>query len=212
MFRRLGPLKVTLGGGFVKVSSCLLPLNRFFAVVAPLVTFTLLLSLLVPASLHAQGLSGMKGTVTDSSGAVVPDATVTVKNDATNVVHTAITTSQGTYYITDLIPGAYTVKIEKAGFETSVLSGVNVLVSQTATADTTLVTGATSSTVEVVAPSITLQTDEPNLGTVIQNTIVQEVPNIIGGGRDRQIDSLLFLAPGVTGSSFSHRINGGIDF
>ena len=165
-----------------------------------------------PSSLHAQGLSGLTGTVTDQSGAVVPEAKVTVTNNSTSIVHTAVTTSQGTYFITDLIPGAYTVRIERQGFQTAVFENVNVFVSQTATADAVLRTGIETTTVEVTAPSITLQTDEPNLGTVIQSTILEEVPTFIGGGRDRQIDSYLFLVPGVTGSSFSHRINGGVDF
>ncbi len=171
-----------------------------------------LLFFFIPSLLHAQGLSGMTGTVTDQSGAVVPEAKVTVTNNSTSIVHTAVTTSQGTYFITDLIPGAYTVRIEKQGFQTAVFENVNVFVSQTATADAVLRTGVETTTVEVTAPSITLQTDEPNLGTVIQSTILEEVPTFIGGGRDRQIDSYLFLVPGVTGSSFSHRINGGVDF
>ena len=171
-----------------------------------------LLALWMSQLAQAQGLSGITGTITDQTGAVVPDAKVTVTNNATNVVHTALTTSQGAYFITDVNPGTYTVKVEKAGFETAVVQNVNVFVSQTATADAVLQTGSTATTVEVVAPTITLQTDEPNLGTVIQNTILEEVPTFIGGGRDRQIDSFLFVAPGVTGSSFSHRINGGIDF
>src|SRR5580693_8512924 len=112
-----------------------------------------MLLLFLPAGLSAQGLSGITGTVTDPSGAVVPDAKVTVTNDATNVVHTALTTSQGTYFITDLVPGAYTVKIEKDGFKTEVLHAVNVFVSQTATADAALSTGTTNTTVEVTAPS-----------------------------------------------------------
>jgi hypothetical protein len=171
-----------------------------------------LMLVLAPSELRAQGLSGVTGTVTDASGAVVADARVTVTNTATNIVHTAVTTSQGTYFITDLIPGTYKVKVEKDGFKTAVLEGVGVFVSQTATADTVLETGSTTTTVEVTSPSITLQTDEPNLGTVIQSTIIEEVPTFIGGGRDRQIDSFLFLAPGVTGSAFSHRINGGVDY
>src|SRR2546427_11035691 len=128
-----------LGGG---------PNNRLF--VAAFVIALLLLSF--SAGLRAQGLSGMTGTVTDESGAVVPDAAVTVTNTATNIVHKAVTTSQGSFYITDLIPGTYTVKFEKAGFQTAVLAGVNVYVSQTATADATLKTGATTTTLEVTAP------------------------------------------------------------
>jgi hypothetical protein len=168
--------------------------------------------------MRAQGLSGITGTVTDESGAVVPEAKVTVMNVATNVVHTAITTGAGTYFITDLNPGTYTVKIEKEGFQTQVVSAVNVYANQSATANATLKTGATAITVEVTAPAITLQTDEPQLGTVIQNELVNEIPTLIGGGpgnvgsRDRQIDDYLFLTPGVSGGEFEHRINGGIGY
>jgi len=169
-------------------------------------------ALLQTQSANAQGLSGMTGTITDQSGASVPDAKVTVLNKNTNVVRTSTTSSQGSFFITDLIPGTYSVKVEKTGFQTATIPEINVYASQTATADVTLQTGSAADMVEVIAPTITLQTDEPTLGTVIQSTIVQEVPNFIGGGRDRQIDSFLFLAPGVTGGAFSHRINGGIDF
>nr|MDQ2711116.1 hypothetical protein [Acidobacteriota bacterium] len=57
-----------------------------------------------------------------------------------------------------------------------------------------------------------LDTSAPTLNTTIENKVVQELPNVVSGGRGRQIDSLIFLAPGVTGSTFSHRINGGVDF
>ena len=166
----------------------------------------------------AQGLSGISGTVTDSSGGVVADASVTVTNNATNVSTVAATTSAGTYVITDLIPGIYTVRIEKAGFSTGVLSEVHVDVSRTTNGDLTLKTGSTTDTVEVVAQQIALETTQPQLGTVIENKLVSDIPTLIGGGpgnigaRDRQIDDYLFLAPGVQGGEFSHRINGGVDF
>jgi len=168
--------------------------------------------------LQAQGLSGISGTVTDSSGAVVPDAQVTVTNVATNVASTATTTSAGTYFITDLIPGTYTVKVEKPGFSVGVLSSVHVDVSRTTNGDIALKTGTTTETVEVVAQEIALEATQPQLGTVIENRLVADVPTLIGGGpgnigaRDRQIDDYLFLAPGVQGGEFSHRINGGVDF
>jgi len=63
------------------------------------------LLLLLPSNLPAQGLSGITGTVSDPSGAVVPGAKVTVSNTATNISTSAVTTSAGTYTVTDLIPG-----------------------------------------------------------------------------------------------------------
>ena len=177
-----------------------------------------LLLFLGPSLLRAQGLSGIAGTVTDPSGAVVPDAKVTATNDATGVSSQTTTTSAGTYTLTDLIPGTYTVRIEKAGFAARLLKGVHVDVSRSTAADADLTTGTASETVEVVAQEIALETTQPQLGTVIENKIVEEVPILIGGGpgnigaRDRQIDDYLFIAPGVQGGEFSHRINGGVDF
>src|SRR5947209_2564999 len=135
-----------------------------------------LLLLFSSALVFAQGLSGISGTVTDTSDAVVPDAKVTVTNIATNVSTTAVTTSAGTYIVTDLIPGTYTVKIEKAGFSTGVLSEVHVDVSRTTNGDLTLKTGATTDTVEVVAQQSALETTQPHLGTVIENKLVSDIP------------------------------------
>src|SRR4030095_15498104 len=82
-----------------------------------LIAFLILIS---PQRAHAQALSGMTGTVTDNSGAVVPGANVTVTNDDTGVARHAVTTSVWGYSVTDLIPGTYTVKFDKAGFQTAV--------------------------------------------------------------------------------------------
>jgi len=168
-------------------------------------------TLLLPHA-GAQALSGIQGSVTDSTGAVVPEATVTVTNDATNVASHAVTTSAGTYTITDLIPGTYTVKVEKSGFATWVSKGVIVDPGgKQSSADAVLKTGSATETVEVIASSISLETSQPELGAVVENKVLEELPNQIGG-LGRQIDNFLFLTPGVTGDSFSHRINGGLDF
>jgi len=168
-------------------------------------------TLLLPRA-GAQALSGIQGSVTDSTGAVVPEATVTVTNNATNVASHAVTSSAGTYTITDLIPGTYTVKVEKGGFATWVSKGVIVDPGgKQSNADAILKTGTATETVEVVASSISLETSQPELGAVVENKVLEELPNQIGG-LGRQIDNFLFLTPGVTGDSFSHRINGGLDF
>jgi hypothetical protein len=82
--------------------------------------------------------------------------------------------------------------------------------------DAVLSTGSVSESVEVTAQAITLETEQPELGTTIENKVVTELPNRVGdngvGPRGRQIDNFLFLAPGVQGNAFSHRINGGVDF
>jgi hypothetical protein len=165
----------------------------------------------VPAAL-AQTLSSITGTVTDSSGSLVQNAKVTATNDATAVSKTVVTSSAGTYTITDVIPGIYTVKVENPGFEISVHNGVGVEVAKAATVDATLMAGSTSQTVEVTESAIALDTTQPNLNTTLENEVVKELPNQIEGGRGRQVDAFVFLAPGVTGGTFSKRINGGVDF
>ncbi len=179
--------------------------------IAGLLAVCLFLLLSAGARLHAQALAGLAGTVTDASGAVVPGAKVTITNDGTKVATSATSSSAGTYNVTGLVPGTYTIKIEAKGFQTSSLNSVNVAVGQTATENAVLETGQSSQTVNVTASAIALNTVAPSLDTTIQNQVVQALPVEISG-RGRQIDSFIFLAPGVTGSSFSHRINGGVDF
>jgi hypothetical protein len=186
------------GGGF-KVA-------RFLVALA--VGFLLLSS---PSGLRAQALSGINGTVTDPSDVPVSDAKVIVTNTDTGVSRATETSSAGTYYITDLIPGPYTVKIEKPGFKTSVQNNVIVQAGTQSTANASLQLGNVAETIEVTASEISLQTEEPRPSTTIQEALVNDLPVLINGS-GRQIDSFLFLAPGVTGDSFSHRINGGLDF
>jgi hypothetical protein len=170
----------------------------------------LCLALVLPSQSGGQALSGINGTVTDASGAAVGGATVTITNVDTNVSRTAVTTTAGTYYVTDLIPGNYNVKVEKAGFKTFLQQKVNVVGGATSTADAVLQPGAVAQEVEVVAPSVALQTEQPQVGTTVTQTLTQSLPQLISG-ENRQIDQFIFLAPGVTGGGFSHRINGGVD-
>lgn len=173
-----------------------------------------LLVLAMSAGLYAQALSSITGTVTDATGAVVPNAKVTITNTATQVAKNTVTSSAGTYTVTDLIPGNYTVQVAIAGFQTAVHNGVLVDVGRPSTVDVALQTGAVTQSVEVVENVITLNTTDPELGTTIENKVVQNLPIELdeGDGRGRQIDSLMFLVPGVTGGGFSKRINGGVDF
>jgi len=169
-----------------------------------------LVLLVLPASIYGQAVSRINGEVTDQAGAVVPDAKVTVTNADTNVWKVTVTTSAGTYLVTDLIPGTYIVKVEKTGFKAFVSKNVVVAGGETATANATLSPGTIAETIEVTAPTVALQTEQPEIGTTITEALQQELPNLINGDF-RQIDSFIFLVPGVTGGGFSHRINGGVD-
>ena len=109
----------------------------------------------------AQSLSGIVGTVTDNAGATVAGGKVTAKNTATGVVSHAVTSSAGTYTITGLVPGPYSVTIAAAGFETSLHEDVIVSVAGQSTVNASLVPGAVDTTVQVTSNAITLETNEP---------------------------------------------------
>src|SRR5205807_9261227 len=181
--------------------------SRFWPAFALAVNLSLFLA---PANLHAQAVSRINGEVTDQAGAVVPEAKVTVTNVDTNVSQTTSTTSAGTYLVIDLIPGTYVVKIEKIGVKTFVSKNVAVVGGATSTVNGALVPGTVTETVEVTAPALALQTEQPEIGTTISETLSLELPQLISGN-NRQIDNFIFLTPGVTGGGFSHRINGGVD-
>ncbi len=183
--------------------------TSLFVLAAHLAVCLLLLS--APLRLDAQALSGVTGTVTDDSGAVIADAKVTVTNNSTNVVNSTVTSSAGTFTIIDLTPGSYTVSIEKVGLKTWVSRNVTVDVGRNTSVDAVMKAGDVTEKIEVTAESIALETTQPELSTLLETKVLEEIPNQING-LGRQIDNFLTLTPGVTGDSFSHRINGGLDF
>jgi hypothetical protein len=175
------------------------------------ITLTLCLAVLFPAvPSSAQVENGVSGTVTDSSGAVIPGATITVANDATGVTNKATTSSVGTFTVVGLNPGRYSVSVEAAGFKT-VQTSLTVEVAKLATVAFQMSPGATSETVSVKEGDVLLNTTSPALGTTLEPELVKNAPIEING-LARQIDSFMFLAPGVQGTTTSHNINGGVTF
>ena len=178
-----------------------------------------LLALIVPvclvvvgsATAHAQSSAGLTGTVLDPSGAVIPNASVTIVNEQTGVTQKTVSSSAGTFSVSGLTPDKYRVTVQAPSFRTAVENDVNIDISVTAVLTVTLSAGEASQTVEVTANSITLNTTSPQLGTTLEPAVVAALPAEVSG-RGRQIDSLQFTAPGTTGSTFSHRISGGVDF
>lgn len=161
--------------------------------------------------LHAQALGGVNGTVTDSNGASVAGATVTATDLSTHVLAHAVTSSVGTYTITALNPGHYDVSVEATGFKKGVQTGVTVEIAKQSAVNFQLAPGATSQTVQVAASAVSLNTEQPEIGTTLEPELVKAAPIEING-MARQIDSFVFLAPGVQGSTFAKNINGGVNF
>src|SRR5580698_7170111 len=138
---------------------------------------TLLFAISVP-SLMAQsaGTSGLTGTITDPSGAAIPNVTVTLTSNDTNQVRTAVTGVDGQYKFTLLPPGSYKVRFSSSGFKTSEVGSVNLNVTENPTLDRALEVGAQSEQVTVEATAETLQTSSSTLGTVVGGSTVTELP------------------------------------
>ncbi|HZD50261.1 MAG TPA: carboxypeptidase-like regulatory domain-containing protein, partial [Silvibacterium sp.] len=152
------------------------------AIFSPKTIFALILVLLIgtalPGSLKAQSLiSGdIVGTVTDQSGAIVPNASVTVTSKATGTVQSTTTNSSGSYRVPLLKPGDYTILVTAPGFEQASLSAA-VSASTTATADVKLTVGSAAQTVEVTAAAPLLHTEAADLSTTFSQQQVQSLPN-----------------------------------
>jgi hypothetical protein len=132
---------------------------------------------LVP-SLTAQsaGTAGLSGTITDPSGASVPNVTVTLTSSDTNQARTAITGPDGVYKFTLLPPGSYKVRFSATGFRTAEVSAVNLNVTESPVLNRSLEVGQQSDQVTVEAAAETLQTASSTLGTTVGTRTVTELP------------------------------------
>ena len=155
---------------------------------------TLLVIATLPASLMAQSLvSGdVTGTITDPTGAVLPNATVMLKSDSTGESRTTKTNSSGVYHISLLRPGSYSINVTAHGFSKTD-SNVSVTSGRTSTSDLKVSVGAASQTVEVSSSVAMVQADNADLSTTFGQSLVENMPN---GGND--LTYIAQAAPGVT--------------
>lgn len=123
----------------------------------------------------------ISGTVTDTSGAVIPGAKVVVTNTATNTAFTTNTTESGDYTAPSLSVGSYSVRVDKEGFKPSQVSNVTVNASASSRADVTLEVGSSQQVIEVQAQTAALQTEDAKAATTITNKLVDELPMVVGG-------------------------------
>ncbi len=163
----------------------------------------------------AQGLFGtISGVVTDSSGAVIPNATVKVTNVKTNVLTTLTTNNVGAYNATSLNPGVYNVQGEAKSFKTALVRDITLEVNANPKVDLVLVVGAITQVVEVNAEAPLLQSQQSSLGQTVNERLIDQLPTQSGAGRS--VYNLLFLTAGVSEQNASEdagnfdnlRING----
>jgi hypothetical protein len=167
---------------------------------------------LVAAPVMAQKTSGgLRGVVTDPTGAVLANIPVVITNTATGQERTATTNTQGEYTAPELPVGIYTVSVKAPNFKESVSSNVDVHTATTETLNIQLQMGSASEQVTVAASEVQVQTDSAALGDVVTGTQVRELP--LNG---RSFVQLTQLQPGVSfANSYDSKNKGllsGVDF
>ena len=152
-------------------------------------------SILLGSAAPAQYRAGIQGVVTDQTGAVVPDAKITLTSKETNISRTATTVANGVYTIPNLAPGRYTLTVEKEGFKKQLLQDVQVSAEQMQSVNVLLELGQISESL-TVTESVTplLDTESAQISGALTSREVQALPSF---GRDPF--QLLRLAPGVFG-------------
>ncbi len=170
-----------------------------------------LLILCLVLALAGQSITGtITGIVTDPSGAVIPNVTIVVINTETNSRATVSSGPEGNYVAPLLPRGAYRIEVSAGGFKRFVQDGIHLQVQQTARIDIQLAVGEVAESVLVTADAARIETENATLGKVVDNRAIVNLPL-----NSRNVYSLVFLTPGVTGSvgnnygDMRYSVNGG---
>lgn len=163
------------------------------------------LAILAPElALTQTATAQLSGRVTDTTGAAVPQAEVTVTNVGTDVSRVTRSNDSGVYLVNLLSPGNYRLTVTKQGFEKSVSETIRLDVNQAATLDVSLALGQVTQSVVVSANAALLNTTDAQLGTVVTQEKISDLP--LNG---RNFTQLLSLTPGATPVSVAQNSGGG---
>ena len=161
--------------------------------------------LLSSANANAQlSSAAINGTVRDTTGAVVPDAQVNLREESTGAVRTTQSNSVGNYAFIDVAPGNYTLSVARQGFATANQAPFVLYVNQTATFNFSLSVGSQVQQITVAAETVELATSTENLGTVVNQVAVNALP--LNG---RNFTELLTLTPGASRADSGQGSGGG---
>jgi hypothetical protein len=154
------------------------------------------MGLLVFKSIHmaqAQAIYGsVYGTITDSSGAVIPNATITVTDESKGTSVQVTSNQSGEYTVQNLIPDVYDVKATATGFSAVENPGIRVSADTSPKVDLKLAVGTATQNVTVTSEPPELQTDRADVGTVFNQRTISGLPNL-----GRNFASLQLLIPGA---------------
>lgn len=176
--------RMTLGAG-------LLQPMRIAAPLALVATMTL------TAGAQLAGKGAINGRVVDTTGAAIPDAAVSIKNNATNQTQSLKSSSAGEYTFS-LDPGKYTITVSHEGFKSITQENVNVNALQTFSVDLTMPTGEATESITVQDAPPVLETSNATLGVTIEQEQYAALPLIQDGGGQRRATDFASLLPGVS--------------
>jgi hypothetical protein len=161
-----------------------------------------------PASAQTAGEGAITGTVTDATGAVIPNATVTARNVATGVETSRKASSAGVYQISPLIVGDYSVTVTVAGFQTFQQDKIEINQNQIFGLNVALKIGNQSTTVTVTEAPPALDTANASLGSNISSKEFMDLPLMVAGLQQRDVTSFSNLLPGAQPGSRSSLFSG----
>ena len=156
------------------------------------ITVAALAAGLAPVYAQAPGTGAIAGVVRDPRGLLVAHARVSAMNESTGVIRAGATNAEGTFALTLLFPGSYTVTVSDAGFTDGTLSQVRVVVGETTSLAFALVVEKTNVNVQVTTDEEIVQTDSAALGRAVDRTAIEALPL-----ENRNFTQILSLSPGI---------------
>ena len=186
-------------------------MNTFSLTAVRFISLSLVLVFLATLAVAQGSFGAFRGVVTDPSGAVVVGATVTARNRATGGEQSALTDANGSFILSHLTPGAYSVSVTKSGFKTLTRPDLILNLDQQIELDLALSIGSTVDSVTVTASTPVLQTHSVDTGQVMETREILDLPL-----EGRNFLDLVFLTPGVLhgagGNSDNISVNGQREF
>jgi Carboxypeptidase regulatory-like domain len=153
----------------------------------------LFVALFGTVSAYSQATASLRGTITDPSGAVIPDAAVAIKSADNRTTRKSTTDTQGEYSFLQVAPGSYKLAAEKPGFATMTKSDIKLLVNTPATLDLKMSLSTTGEIVNVASETSQVNTTDASVGNPFSEAQVRQLPL-----QTRNVVELLSLQPGVT--------------
>jgi hypothetical protein len=171
----------------------------------PLLAMVLSLMIAISPRLNAQASAGsISGVVTDSTGAIIPDATVTITNEGTNTSSTAVTDKGGFYAAEGLAVGVYKVDVKKEGFKESITQNLQIDPGQRRANNVALQIGSTATQVTVSGDAVQVNTESSESGGTVTSA---QIDNLMLNGRNFQ--TLAIAIPGVASTAGANSLGAG---